>query len=185
MSFRGGVTFALLIYVLFMPSARSEEVLQATVCEIIADPISFDHKLVEIQGIASQGMENFSLSTKPCHQKNNFTGIWLEYGGRVRSGAKFCCGVSMERSRPEDLVVDGITTSLIEDDRFREFDNRVHPTGRVRAKLIGRYFAGHRSDRRIFKDPDSYMWGGYGHMGMYSLLVIQQVVEIDSSPVLK
>ncbi|MGO8974327.1 MAG: hypothetical protein ACLQNV_12490 [Steroidobacteraceae bacterium] len=185
MSLRIGIAFWLLAYALFSSSAQSEEVVQATVCQIISDPASFDHKLVEIEGTASQGMENFSLSTKPCHQKNNFTGIWLEYGGRVRSGAKFCCGVPMERGRPEDLVVDGIATSLIEDDRFRAFDSRIHPNGHVRARLIGRYFAGHRSDRRIFNDPDSYLWGGYGHMGMYSLLVIQQVIRIEASQDLK
>ncbi len=180
-------SYCLLFLMLFnsgfvLSAGSSEEPLLTTVCEIISDPASFDHKLVEVEGVASQGMENFSLSTKSCHQKGNFTGIWLEYGGRVRSGAKFCCGVPMERDRAEDLVIEGVTTSIVEDDRFRLFDKQVHPNGQARARLIGRYFAGHRSDRRIFNDPDSYLWGGYGHMGMYSLLVVQQVVWVASSP---
>jgi hypothetical protein len=129
-------------------------------------------------------MENFSLSTRSCHQgKGNFTGIWLEYGGRVRSGAKFCCGVSMERVRSEDLVIEGIATSIVEDDLFRSFDKQVHPNGHARATFIGRYFAGQRNDRRLLNDPNSYLWGGFGHMGMYSLLVIQQVVWVESSSV--
>jgi hypothetical protein len=106
------------------------------------------------------------------------TGIWLEYGGRRKSGSKYCCGISTDRTRASDLVVDGITTSLIEDDNFRAFDASVYPTGAAKVRIVGRFFSGTRQDGpRGLGLP---LWGGYGHFGMYTLLVIQRVVSVEA-----
>jgi hypothetical protein len=124
-------------------------------------------------------MEQFALSTQGCRvTKDNMTGIWLEYGGRRQSGAKYCCGKSTDRTRANDLVVDGVTTILIEGDKFRAFDARVFPTGTVRARLVGRFFAGTRQDAP--HGLGLHLWGGYGHFGMYTLLVIQRVVSVEA-----
>ena len=124
-------------------------------------------------------MERFALSTEDCHlTKGNMTGVWLEYGGRRKSGAKYCCGVSTDRMRASDLVVEGITTSVIEDDEFRAFDALVYPSGKAKARLVGRFFAGTRQDA-----PNGlglHLWGGYGHFGTYTLLVIQRVVSVEA-----
>ena len=158
--------------------ARCEEIVKTTVCEVLANPPAFNHKLIELTGDATEGMENFSLTSKDYRiDKDNWTGIWLEYGGRRRSGAKYCCGVTMERTRASDLIIEGVRTSLVNDHNFRAFDARVYPSGEVRARLIGRYFAGTRQDSPA--RPGVYLWGGYGHFGMATLLVIQQVVSIE------
>jgi hypothetical protein len=161
--------------------AHCEEVVKTTICQVIADPPAFNHKLIELSGYASEGMEQFSLSTRGCHvPKDNLTGIWLEYGGRLKSGAKYCCGVSTARTRPNDLVIDGMTTAVIEDDNFRAFDAQVYPTGTAKVTLVGRFFAGTRQDSA--PGLGMHLWGGYGHFGMFTLLVIQQVVSVSVPP---
>jgi hypothetical protein len=148
------ITFSILILALLVVPlrARSEEVISTTVCEVIADPAAFNHKLVKLIGTVYQSMENFSLSVVSCGAENvgNWTGIWVEYGG----------------------LVEGVQTSLVENDRFRAFDTRVKNKGHASATFIGRYFSGKKDWSHRGTE---YLWGGFGHMGMYSLLVIQEV----------
>lgn len=169
---------ALYLLALCPTAARCEEIVKTTVCEVVANPPAFDHRLIELTGYASEEMEHFALSTESCRfTKDNMTRIWLDYGGRRKSGAKYCCGASTERTRESDLVVEGVRTSLVDDDKFQAFDAHVYPTGAVKATLIGRYFAGTRQD-----GPHGLglpLWGGYGHFGMFTLLVIQQVVSVE------
>jgi len=173
-------TLALALLVISM-HARSEEALSTTVCKIIADPPAFNHKLVKLSGTVYQAMEKFSLSVESCGavKAGNWTGIWVEYGGRVRTGAKYCCGIPMDRDRPTDLEIEGVQTSLVEDDQFRTFDSRVKAKGHANATLIGRYFSGQKNWSRRGSE---YLWGGFGHMGMYSLLVVQEVACVRSAP---
>jgi hypothetical protein len=154
--------------------ARCEEVLPTAVCEIIANPLAFNHRLVKLTGTVYQAMENFSLSVESCGavKVGNWTGIWVEYGGRVRTGAKYCCGIPMDRDRPTDLTIEGVQTSLVENDQFRAFDSRVKAKGHASATFVGRYFSGKKDWSHRGSE---YLWGGFGHMGMYSLLVVQEV----------
>ncbi len=161
---------------LLAPAARSEEIVKATVCSVIQNPTAFNHKLIEITGEAAERSEYFSLSDEQCFpDMQNITGIWLEYGGRLRSGATYCCKSTAERTSPSDLVIDGITTSLVDDVRFKRFDSSVYPSGEAQVTLVGRFFTGERQQLPRGK----YFWGGYGHLGMYSLLVIQRVIWVQ------
>ena len=73
---------------LFATKSHREEIVKTTVCEVPANPTARTHKLIELTGYASEGMENFSLSAKDCQtDENNWTSIWLEYGARCRSPA--------------------------------------------------------------------------------------------------
>jgi hypothetical protein len=133
--------------------AHSEEVLATTACDIIANPPAFNHKLVKLTGTVSKSFENFSFSVASCGARavGNWTGIWVQYGG------------------PE---IEGVHTFVVDSDRFRAFDSRVKNKGHVSATLIGRYFSGKKD---WSQRGSEYLWGGFGHMGMYSLLVIQEV----------
>ena len=85
----------------FLPlTGHSEEVVRATVCQVISDPVSFNHKLIKVTGVAFQGMEKFSLAVYCSVDKKNFTGIWLEYGGKnkpARNTAAACPWIEPER----------------------------------------------------------------------------------------
>jgi hypothetical protein len=88
----------------------------------------------------------------------------------------YCCGVSSSRTRPEELVVEGIPVSLMTDETFTAFDALIQtqPDTVVHATLVGRFFAGQET-----RFPGGEMgWGGYGHMGCCSLLAIQQVISV-------
>jgi len=100
--------------------------------------------------------------------------VWLEYGGKVKSGTVYCCGVTATRDRPEQLVVENIPVPLIDDAYFRKLDELIKSSDGsiVHATIVGRFFAG---------KPLQLIEGarGYGHMGCCTLLAIQQVLSVD------
>lgn len=152
-------------------SPRAAE--KVSMCGLQADPAKYNHKLIEVRAVVSHGLNDFTLSDPRCQLPS---GIWLEYGGRVDSETVYCCGVKAARTAP--LVVEGLETRLIENALFRRFDARVRTQGdvRFRAQLIGRFFAGVKQ-----RTPNGDVWGGYGHFGCCSLLVIEQVLAVDAN----
>lgn len=151
----------------------SPATMKVALCALQADPAPYNHKMIDVRAVVSHGLNDFTLSDPGCERRS---GIWLEYGGRVNSETEYCCGVKAG-PRAADLVVEGITTRLIDNALFRRFDARVRSPGDVsfRAHLIGRFFAGLKQ-----RTPKGDVWGGYGHLGCCSLLVIQQVLAVDS-----
>lgn len=157
---------AFLLFALALcPSDRSDEAVDVTVCKLLANPDAYDHKLVRVSGRVSFGFENFTLSSTECPDH----GVWLDYGGTLKSRA-IPEGRTPRRERA--LTVEGITTTLIEDSTFAHFDSSLHnpPVAALNATLVGRYFAGKPGVNGIRE------WRGFGMWGMFSLLVIQQVV---------
>jgi hypothetical protein len=69
---------------------------------------------------------------------------------------------------------------LLEDASFGSFDAAIHTPifvqseSTVRETLVGRYFAGKPGAMGVKK------WRGFGMWGMYSLLVIQQMISPES-----
>jgi hypothetical protein len=159
--------------------ATCEEPTKTTLCQVKNDPANYNHMLVEITGFASHAFEDFTLSDPNCPL---WPGVWLEYGGTVSSRTTYCCGISNARNRPQELTVEHIPISLIENQQFRDFDRAIQPPLRtglgdatVHVTLVGRFFSGRRIEY-----PNGHVWGGYGHMGCCSLLAIQQVKDPDT-----
>jgi hypothetical protein len=151
------------------PEAR-----KLTVCELSKDPHAYNRQLIEVTGFISHGFEDFSLQDPECP---SWPWVWLEYGGTVRSGTMYCCGVTADRSRPKELEVEKIAIPLVDDELFRKFDELVQrpPDSLVHARIVGRFFSG-----RKMQYPAGTFWGGYGHMGCCSLLAIERVLSVDS-----
>jgi hypothetical protein len=145
---------------------------KVTPCQLMDDPATYNHELVEVTGFFSHGFENSTVTDPGCASRS----IWLEYGGTTATGTMICCGVSADRSRPEPLVVEDIPIPLVEDDRFRKFDKLVQSKSDtiVRATVIGRFFSG-----KLEELPGGKIWVGYGHFGMHSLLALQQVLSVE------
>ena len=142
------------------------------------DPASYNHKLVEVTGFVSHDFEDFTMFDPTCP---SWPAIWLEYGGKAKSGTMYCCGVTADRHRPNEMKVEDIPIPLTDNEQFREFDKLIQPPFRsdrhgaiVHATLVGRFFSG-----RQIKYPKGTYWGGYGHMGCCSLMAIQEVKSID------
>jgi hypothetical protein len=174
-----GIALGILSFALSFASSAfcQEKPDRVTLCQLKRDPAAYNHKLVEVSGIVSHGFEDFTLSDPTCA---SWPAVWLEYGGKSKSGTMYCCGVSADRHRSKELVVEGLQIPLTKDDQFSKFDKLIQApfrSGRhnatVRATLLGRFFAG----RQINSRGDA-SWGGYGHIGCCSLLAIQQVESV-------
>ena|SRR2546425_8042766 len=155
-------------------STGEEVPVEVTVCDLKNEPAKFNHKLVKIPGFISHGFEDFGFFDPSCDSRQ---GIWLEYGGTKASNTMYCCGVVPGHTRPEVVSVEGITIPLIDDDRFKELDGMIKNRYDLimHATLVGRFFSGEKGNY-----PGGEFWSGYGHMGCCMLLVIQQVLSVDS-----
>jgi hypothetical protein len=152
---------------------QSRKTEKIALCQLKTDPAKYNHKLIEVTGFISHGFEDFTISEPDCP---TWPGVWLEYGGTRVSGTLYCCGVTATRTRRTPLRVEEILIPLVDDDLFRRLDKLVQrkPDSVVHATIVGRFFAGRQT-----KYPLGTSWGGYGHMGCCSLLVIQQVISVD------
>lgn len=172
-------TLGVLLCVLCLAVAAlcEEQPESVTVCQLKNDPAAYNHKLVEVTAFVSHDFEDFTLFEPMCP---SWPAVWLEYGGKAKSATMYCCGVTADKKRPQQMVVENIPIPLVEDDQFREFDKQIQPpfrSGRhgsiVHATLVGRFFAGER--QRFAKGNP---WGGYGHMGCCTLLAIQEIKSV-------
>lgn len=167
------VSTALIGLVLFAPKTlRCQEAVRVTACDLKRTPAEFNHKLVEVTGFISHGFEDFGLFDPSCPE---WPYVWLEYGGTKKSGTMYCCGVSADRSRPKELVVENIPIPLVVDEKFESFDQLIQnpPDTVIHARLVGRFFSG-----KQIQSHAGNRWGGYGHMGCCSLFVIQSVTSV-------
>ncbi len=160
-------------------AAAEESPAAVTICQLKSDPAAYNHKLVEVTGFVSHAFEDFTVFDPTCP---SYPGVWLEYGGKAKSGTMYCCGVTADRHRPKELKIEHISIPLVDNDQFREFDKLIQPPFRsgvhgsiVHATLVGRFFSG-----RLIKYPKATFWGGYGHMGCCTLLAIQEVKSFDA-----
>ncbi|MGB6677679.1 MAG: hypothetical protein WBE44_13380 [Terriglobales bacterium] len=155
----------------------TEEVVSVSACEIFSDPARYNHKLVKVTGTVSHGFESFFLSDQACAQFGD--AIWLEYGGKQGSGTVFAGGPSSDRKRPSTLIVEGISTSIVDDAQFERLDALIRSKRSVTAAatIVGRYFSGELEKNNVTAHP---FWDGYGHLYGYSLLVIQKVESVHS-----
>jgi hypothetical protein len=136
------------------PPAPAEPI-DVPLCQLLADPGTYNHQLVRVTGRVVHKFEVNALEDDECSSPNR---AWLELAGTA--GAR-----------------EGIEVRLVEDAQLESF-RRIPWTGRHHATLICRYFSGtlHEGPYGIRR------WEGYGHLGAYTLLVIQQVVAVDEAP---
>ena len=161
------------------PARCQEEPARVSLCQVKSDPSAYNHKLLEITGFVSHGFEVFNFFDPAC--SSSAQGVWLEYGGKSKSGTMYCCGVTADKHRSKQLVIESIPIPLIEDDLFHRFEKLVQPPVKadspfvlVQATLVGRFFAG-----KQIHYPKATFWGGFGHMGCCSLFAIQQVKSVS------
>jgi hypothetical protein len=158
-----------LMAVLSTMAIRLDAATAVSLCDLQNDPAAYDRTVVEVTAFVAHGFEDFTLFDPRCESKE--PGVWLEYGGRMGSRTIYCCGVLAEKRRSEPLVVEDVPTTIVVDRTFQRFDDLIQrkPDAIAHATLRGRFFAGNK------KQP----FGGFGHFGMFDLLVIEQVLSVD------
>lgn len=152
----------------------NEEPIKVTLCDLKKNPADYNHKLVEITGFFSHRFEDSTVDEPSCPTDQC---IWHEYGGKTATGTTYCCGVSPERTRSEEITVENIQIPLVEDENFQTFDNYLQksPDVTAHATVIGRFFSGEKEKYR----NGTEVYNGFGHFGMCSLLMIQKVVSVS------
>jgi len=83
-------------------AAVEEQPATVTICQLKSAPAAYNHKLVEVTGFVSHAFEDFTVFDPTCP---SWPGVWLEYGGKAKSGTMYCCGVTADRHRPKELKV--------------------------------------------------------------------------------
>ena len=157
----------------------ADEPVTVSVCQLKKDPVTYNHKLVEVTGFVTHAARNFTIYDPTCP---SWPAIWLEYGGSINSGTVACCKALSDRHRAQPLVIENILLPLTANQLFEDFDKALQPPFRVgqsgaveHATLIGTFFAGQQMETATER-----YWGGYGYMGCCSLLTIQEVRDADT-----
>jgi hypothetical protein len=171
----------LLVGGLSTTTKAEEAAIDVPLCQLLSDPGAYNHKLIRVTGRVSRGFEDFGLHDPSCPEDKTLTIIWLEYGGPEPADVVYCCVSDDATSKPngkDPLRVGGIETSLLRDAMFRKFERlttRLRRGKTVQATLTGRYFSGEKVEL-----PDGRIsWEGFGHLGIASLFVIQQVIAVS------
>jgi len=171
------LVFSILLFCCARDACGQQKLEHASICDIKNDPAAYNHKLLEITDFVSHGFEDFTFFDPDCTVGSE---IWLDYGGMVKSGTMYCCGVTADRHRPKEFKVENVSVPLVENKPFHEFDKLIQPpfkSGKygsiVHATLVGRFFAGRIDALHAISG------GGYGHMGCCSLFAIQEVKSVD------
>ncbi|MGA8365923.1 MAG: hypothetical protein ACLQMT_02465 [Candidatus Acidiferrales bacterium] len=154
-------------------SDAAAEPRNVTYCELARDPATYNHGLVRLTAFVTHGFEDFQISEPNCPNSSEHFSIWVMYGGKTESNTAYCCpGEAGGGTRSKTLTVEGIQIPLIKDvvfQRFADLLEREQDTT-VRVTAVGRFFSGEK--RTV---DGSIYWGGAGHLGCCSLLVIQRV----------
>jgi hypothetical protein len=173
-------------------AAQAEDPVLATPCELLADPPTYDGKLVTVRSAITVGFENSGFDVK-C-QNTEWGSIWVTFAGDVEMPVVFCCG-DHSRKPETTLTVNDMKLSLNKDAEFQKYSRlltavrKQSPTGvpcfydcfqyKVTATLTGHFFAGEKWQR---PDDGKIFYMGYGHLGCCSLFVIEKVDEVTSQP---
>lgn len=149
-------------------------------CDLARDPRAFDKKRISVRGTFSVNFEDFSLGIGNCDTRQ---AIWLAFGGDV-PGIVISTVNDNTRKSGVDLQVNGVSYGIQIDENFRRLYALIaavhvdEPEYKVTATLTGTFFAG--KERKLADGRTNF--GGYGHLGCCSLLIITKVSDVESVP---
>jgi hypothetical protein len=184
--------FALIIFsTLLAPSVKSQAV-DASVCEVLHNPASFDGKLVRLKGTVIAGFEDFAVTDSSCNEPAN--AIWLDYpeGTKGKAGPAAMLRLSLSKNNPATAPASTRTPVKIEKNKdFKDFDSLLStpckmsavclgcPRYEVTATLVGRLDG--TGNAGVQRDASGKVIGvgGVGNLNQYrARLVLQSVSEV-------
>ena len=155
--------------------AAAIKALEVSVCDLKSDPAKYNHLLVKITGYFSRGFEDSTLYDPGCKSRQF---IWVDMGGKRSINVMYCCGFSPKPTRDKELEVEGVKLPLTEDATFNQYDKSLAEGNNVKATVIGTFFSGKKEQY-----PGGTSYSGYGHMGIGSLFIVQQVLSSEVTEV--
>ncbi len=182
---------------LIIPSSASAQVVESTVCDILANPQSFDGKIVRIKGAVTSGFEEFSIKGSGCNQMVN--AIWLAYpeGTKGKAGPSAFLRLQLGKNSPVAVTnVNRVPVTLDKNKDFKDFDSLLAtpaktngmclgcPKFTVTATLVGRLDG--TKDTGLIRDGSGKVTGlgGFGNLNRYNArLVLQSVADVSSQEI--
>jgi hypothetical protein len=182
---------------LMIPSSLAAQIIDSTVCDILANPQSFDGKIVRIDGIVIAGFEEFAIEGSGCNQMVN--AIWLAYpeGTKGKAGPAALLRLQLGKNHPAAVTnVSRAPVTLDKNKDFKDFDNLLSTPAKtngmclgcvkftVIATLVGRLDG--TKDTGLIRDSSGKVTGlgGFGNLNRYNArLVLQSVSEISSQEI--
>src|SRR5208337_4867561 len=124
--------FIMLMSFLAIPSSLSAQIMDSTVCDILANPRSFDGKIVRIKGVVIAGFEEFAIKGSGCNQAVN--AIWLAYPEGTKGKAGPAAFLRLQLAKNYPAAVTSISRPPVSIDKnkdFKNFDNFLSTPART------------------------------------------------------
>ncbi len=187
----------LLVLALMIPSSISAQIVDSTVCDVLANPQSFDGKIVRVKGAVIAGFEEFSIRDAGCGQRVN--AIWLAYpeGTRAKAGPAAFLQLQLGKNHPATVAsVSRARVTLDKNKDFKEFDRLLSSPAKTNgvcpgcvkysltATVVGRLDG--TNEAGLIRDGAGKVTGlgGFGHLNRYrARLVLQSVSGISSQEI--
>jgi hypothetical protein len=185
---------ALVVFYPLMTLPLAAQIVDASVCDVLADPQSFDGKLVRVKGVVTAGFDEFALKDASCAQPIN--AIWLAYpeGTKGRAGPAAFVQLQLAKNNPAAAASPSRSPIKLEKNKeFKQFDSLLSTTYKaggmclgcirytVTATLVGRLDC--VKEAGIVRDSAGKFVSanGYGNLNLYrARLVLQTVSDISA-----
>jgi hypothetical protein len=189
----------LLILTMFLASpallpAAGAQTMDATVCEILANPASFNGKTVRIKGTVIAGFDEFVIKDSSCNQPVN--AIWLAYpaGTKAKAGPVAFVQLQLAKNNPSALNNQIRAEAKLDKNNkdFKQFDSLLSTPAKVSgmclgcarysvtATLVGRLDG--TKDATLVRDASGKVISadGFGNMNRYAArLVLESVADVS------
>ncbi len=177
-----------------MTGSLAAQITDVSICEILANPQSFDGKIVRVKGTVSAGFDEFALKDVGCNQLIN--AIWLAYPEGTKGKAGPAASVQLQLGRNNNAAAPSPSRSPIKLDKskeFKQFDSLLstpYKTGgmclgciryTVTATLVGR-LDGVKEAGVVRDNSGKFVSAnGYGNLNLYrARLVLQTVSDVSA-----
>jgi len=189
--------FTLILFCSAATCPLSAQVVDASACDILANPQSFDGKTVRIKGTVIAGFDEFAVKASGCNHVANT--IWLAYpeGTKAKAGPVAFVQLQLGRNNPAPAASSNRPAVKLEKNKdFKQFDSLLstpYNTGgmclgcvryTVTATLVGRLDG--TKDTGVIRDNAGKFVGvnGFGNLHRYSArLVLQSVSDVTSQEI--
>jgi len=170
----------------------SAQVVDASVCDILANPQTFDGKIVRVKGTVSAGFDEFVVRDTTCNQP--ISAIWLSYPEGTKGKAGPAAMLQLQLGHNNPAATPNPSRSPVKLDKskdFKQFDSLLSTPYKsggmclgctryvVAATLVGRLDG--VKDAGIVRDPAGKFIGanGFGNLNLYrARLVLQSVADV-------
>ncbi|MGD0522591.1 MAG: hypothetical protein ABSA48_15150 [Terracidiphilus sp.] len=174
------------------------QVADATVCDILKAPQSFNGKMVRVKGTVAATFDQFVVKGADCGLSNN--NLWLSYpeGTKAKAGPALMVRVQPARNFAGEVPV--VVRTPVQLDKsnkdFKQFDSLLSAPFKkggmclgcnryeVTATLVGRLDGVEDATMRRDDAGKITGFGGFGHMNAYSArLVLQSVSDVTAKEI--